>query len=270
MTEDYTESPSLPPLLEASRLQKQFISVKKGRIQKVVPVKDVSLHINHGEIVALLGRNGAGKSTTFDMISGLTRPNKGIIRFFKEGQWTDVTQYPLYRRAQMGLCYLPQEPSIFAHLTTEENLLGIMEMLGIPLTQRVAQCEDLLKKFNLTKLATSKACDLSGGETRRLEIARSFIGNPRLILMDEPFAKIDQKAIQEYTAFFRGVCDAYGVSILIIDHNVEAVLQISDRVYFLRDGYVEGIGTPREIVRHPLVQNELLGKDTQDFLEMFP
>jgi len=251
-------------------LQKQFIASKWGAIRKVVPVKEVSLYVDRGEIVALLGGNGAGKSTTFDMLSGMTRPNKGIIRIFQDGRWLDVTQYPLYRRAQMGVCYLPQEPSVFAHLTTEENLLGIMEMLNYPLHRRQAECRALLQDFNLTKLATSKAIELSGGEKRRLEIARSFIGNPQLILMDEPFAKIDQKAIQEYTSLFRGVCDKRGVSILIIDHNLEAVLQISDRVYFLHEGLVEKVGTPREIVRTPLVQEKLLGKETEAFLEMFP
>ncbi len=257
--------------LEARDLRKHFISVKLRGIRRVEPVKGVSLYVKHGEIVALLGSNGAGKSTTFDMLSGLTRPNKGIIRVCDEaGQWQDITQFPLYRRAQMGICYLPQEPSVFAHLSVEDNLLGIMEMLGFSSEKRYQKCRELLEKFELGKLATSRACDLSGGEKRRLEIARCFISTPQLILMDEPFAKIDQKAIQDYTELFRSVCRDMGASILIIDHNLEAVLDISSRIYFMENGMVTGHGAPGTIVRHPGVQEKLLGKETGMFLEKYP
>ncbi|MDO4584845.1 MAG: ATP-binding cassette domain-containing protein [Planctomycetia bacterium] len=266
------------PVIAAKDLVKQF-----HIFRPITPVKGVSIHVNQGEIVALLGTNGAGKSTTFDMLSGLTRPTEGAIYLYDEtaNDWLDITREPLYRRALRGICYLPQKPSIFANLTARENLLGIMEIMDqedlrrsmrsmdSTLQTREDFCDMLLTKFNLYEHGSKRASNLSGGEQRRLEIARSFIRKPRLILMDEPYAAVDLAGVQLCSNLFREVRDE-GVSILIIDHRIEDILKISDRVYFLNEGLVKMEGTPREIVRDELVQSELLADQVDRMLRIFP
>ncbi|MDO4574377.1 MAG: ATP-binding cassette domain-containing protein [Planctomycetia bacterium] len=266
------------PVIAAENLYKKF-----NFFRPIWPVNGVSLHVNAGEIVALLGSNGAGKSTTFEMLSGLTHPTKGSILLFdeQENAWIDITREPLYKRAQLGICYLPQKPSIFAGLSARENLLGIMEIMDSrvlsesmqatdpALSSREDYCDMLLGKFSLYEHRDKPAMILSGGEQRRLEIARSFITKPKLILMDEPYAAVDLSGVQLCSSLFREVRNE-GVSILIIDHRIEDILKIADRVYFLHKGQVEMEGVPRDIVRNPLVQETLLADQVDRLLQIFP
>lgn len=273
-----TSNPSIPEesrrLIYAEALVKRF-----GFFNPITPVNGVALNINRGEIVALLGSNGAGKSTTFDMLSGLTQPSAGTISLWDDTQkkWVDITRDPLYKRAQKGICYLPQKPSIFANLSAKDNLLGIMEMMKPDQLRRLAGansrealCMSLLTKFNLQTHANKLARTLSGGEQRRLEIARAFIQRPKLILMDEPFAAVDLAGIRDCSNLFMDVCKKDGVSILIIDHRIEAVLSIADRGYFMSKGKVVFEGKPYEIVRNAQIQQELLADRVHSMLEMFP
>ena len=265
------------PILKAENLVKRF-----GFWHQTTSVDGFTAQINSGEIVGLLGSNGAGKSTTFDMLSGLTKPTSGKISQYQPetDSWRDITNEPLYKRAQHGICYLPQKPSVFASLTTRQNLLGIMEIMNVrdlrnsmnaydaSLKNREDFCDALLNRFDLYKRRDEKVSKLSGGEKRRLEIARSFIRKPKLILMDEPYAAVDLAGIELCGQMFRRVREM-GVSILIVDHRIDEVLKLSDRVIFLNQGKIYAIGTPYEIVRIPLVQEKLLRADTARLLEMF-
>lgn len=266
------------PVIRAENLVKRF-----GFFRQITPVDGVSLQINSGEIVALLGGNGAGKSTTFDMLSGLTRPTSGeIYQFSEETQkWFTITNDPLFKRAQHGICYLPQKPSVFASLTTRQNLLGIMELMSTSdlrksmaaydtaLQTREDFCDALLNRFDLFKRKDEKVSKLSGGEKRRLEIARSFIRKPRLILMDEPYAAVDIAGIELCGEMFRRVRDM-GVSILIIDHRVDEILKLCNRAIFLDSGKIYAEGKPYEIVRIPRIQEKLLRDQTNRLLDLFP
>ena len=247
-----------------------------------VIVNGFSVQINTGEIVALLGGNGAGKSTTLDMLSGLSRPTSGkISRYQPEtDSWRVITNEPLYKRAQQGICYLSQNPSVFVGLTTRQNLLGIMEIMNhkdlrssmkaydSSLTTREEFCDALLNRFDLYKRRDEKVSVLSGGEKHRLAIARSFIRKPKLILLDEPYAAVDVAGIELCGQLFRRVRDM-GVSILIVDHNIEEVLKLSDRVVFLNEGKIYMIGTPYEIVHNTFIQDTFLSNKTPMLLEMF-
>ncbi|MBQ2820662.1 MAG: ATP-binding cassette domain-containing protein [Thermoguttaceae bacterium] len=266
------------PVICAENLVKTF-----GIFHKVNSVNGISFQINSGEIVGLLGGNGAGKSTTFDMLSGLTRPTGGKISLFdsQTQAWIPITNVPLYRRALHGICYLPQKPSVFAGLTTRQNLLGIMEIMSSrdlkksmeaydpSLQTREDFCDSLLTLFDLYKRRDEKVSKLSGGEKRRLEIARSFIRKPRLILMDEPFAAVDIPGIDICGQMFRKVRDM-GVSILIVDHRVDEILKLCDRAIYLENGIIHAEGKPWEIVRVPAVQRNLLLALTESLLKMFP
>ncbi|MDO4628932.1 MAG: ATP-binding cassette domain-containing protein [Planctomycetia bacterium] len=266
------------PVIRAENLVKRF-----GFFRPITPVDGVSLQINSGEIVALLGGNGAGKSTTFDMLSGLTRPSGGNIYQYdvEKGGWFTITNDPLYKRAKHGICYLPQKPSVFASLTTRQNLLGIMEIMenrdlqksmsayDETLKTREDFCDALLHRFDLYKRRDEKVSKLSGGEKRRLEIARSFIRKPRLILMDEPYAAVDIAGIELCGEMFRRVRDM-GVSILIIDHRVDEILKLCDRAIFLDSGKIYAEGKPWEIVRITKIQDKLLRDQTPRLLDMFP
>lgn len=266
------------PVIRVENLVKTF-----GVFHKVNSVNGISFQINSGEIVGLLGGNGAGKSTTFDMLSGLTRPTGGKISLFdpQTQSWLPVTNVPLYRRALHGVCYLPQKPSVFAGLTTRQNLLGIMEIMSSrdlrksmeaydpSLQTREDFCDSLLTLFDLSKRRDEKVSKLSGGEKRRLEIARSFIRKPRLILMDEPFAAVDIPGIDICGQMFRKVRDM-GVSILIVDHRVDEILKLCDRAIYLENGIIHAEGKPWEIVRVPAVQRNLLLALTDSLLKMFP
>lgn len=227
-------------------------------------VNGVSFEVNAGEVVGLLGPNGAGKTTSFRMTTGMVTPNAG--RVFFNGR--DVTHWPMYRRARLGMGYLSQESSIFRRLTVEENILAILEAmpasrsLGRRLTakERRERTERALEEFGLTRVRRSIASLLSGGEKRRLEIARCLVCEPLLILLDEPFTGIDPITINEIQGIVRRL-RANGIGLLLTDHNVREALKITDRSYVITDGVVEAHGTPEEIVRNPLVITRYLGRE---------
>ena len=206
-------------------------------------VDGVDFSVDEGEIVGLLGPNGAGKTTSFRMTCGLIEPDSGRVLLNEQ----DVTSLPMYLRAQQGMGYLAQESSVFRKLSVENNLLGVMEMLGLDRKQRRSRCDELLEQFNITKLRKARADSLSGGERRRLEIARSLVSNPKIILLDEPFTGIDPVTINSIQQVIRDLRDR-GISILITDHQVRETLQITDRSYVIRSGSVLCHGRPDEVL----------------------
>jgi len=222
-------------MLEATGLVKTY-----GR-RRVVD--GVAFQVEQGEIVGLLGPNGAGKTTSFRMTCGLVEPDAGRVMLNQ----SDVTNLPMYQRAQQGMGYLAQESSVFRKLTVENNLLGVMEMLGMDRKQRKARCDELLEQFDITRLRKSRADSLSGGERRRLEIARSLVSNPKIILLDEPFTGIDPVTINSIQKIIQDL-RARGISILITDHQVRETLQITDRSYVIRAGAVLCHGSPEEVL----------------------
>jgi lipopolysaccharide export system ATP-binding protein len=247
------------PLLDVQNLVKSF-----GR--RTV-VKGVSFTVNPGEVVGLLGPNGAGKTTSFRMTTGMIAPKAGKVIF--AGQ--DVTHWPMYRRAQLGMGYLSQESSVFRRLTVEQNILAVLELipklrsLGRAPTrgERLELARGVMEQFGLMKVKDSQATYLSGGEKRRLEIARCLVCEPLLILLDEPFTGIDPITISDIQQIVRNLRDS-GIALLITDHNVRETLRITDRSYVITDGSVEAHGSPEEIVRHPVVIQKYLG---QTFVE---
>ncbi len=196
-------------------------------------VNDVSIYVDKGEIVGLLGPNGAGKTTTFHMITGLIVPNAGKV-FLDD---TDLTKMPMFKRARLGVGYLAQEPSIFRKMTVEDNLMAILEMLPLKKAQRIEKMEKLLEEFSVTKLRKSKANTLSGGERRRVEIARALTTDPSFILLDEPFAGIDPIAVNDIQEIVKSLSQK-GIGVLITDHNVHETLSIVNRAYLLFDGKI--------------------------------
>lgn len=236
------------PLLEAKGLVKIY-----GR-RRVVD--GVDFEVEPGEIVGLLGPNGAGKTTSFRMACGMIEPNAGTVML----AGLDVTNWPMYRRARDGgMGYLAQESSVFRKLTVEQNLLGMMEMLGIDRPTRKRRCDELLDQFKITKLRKSLAMSLSGGERRRLEIARALVSDPKLILLDEPFTGIDPVTIDSIQVIIRGL-RAAGIAILITDHQVRETLQITDRSYVIRDGRVLCHGLPEEVLNNPEARKYYFGE----------
>ncbi len=233
--------------LEAKKLEKSY----RGR--KIV--KGVSLQVKHGEVVGLLGPNGAGKTTTFYMVVGLIRPDQG--RVILDG--TDVTKMPMYMRAQNGIGYLPQEPSVFRKLTVSENLLAILETMNLSSAERAERCDQLLTELGIAHLADSRAFTLSGGERRRVEIARALTLSPKFILLDEPFAGIDPLALQDIQGII-SLLKSKGIGILITDHNVRETLAITDRAYIITDGKIIEAGTAAEITASPRVRQFYLGE----------
>jgi lipopolysaccharide export system ATP-binding protein len=201
-------------------------------------VDQVSIEIRKGETVGLLGPNGAGKTTTFYMIVGMIRPNSG--RIFLDDQ--DITSLPMYRRARMGIGYLPQEASVFRRLTVEENILAILETLPLTRSQRRERCAQLLEDLGITRVAKSKAFTLSGGERRRVEICRALVTNPGFMLLDEPFAGVDPLAVEDIQHIVADL-KKRGIGVLITDHNVHETLSITDRAYLLFEGKVLKSGT---------------------------
>ena len=219
-------------------------------------VDGVSFRVAPGEIVGLLGPNGAGKSTSFRMTCGLVDPDKGTVRLNDQ----EVTRWPFYRRAREGgMGYLPQQTSVFAKLSTEQNLLAMMELLGMGRRERLARCEELLEQFRITHIRKSKAGKLSGGEKRRLEIARCLVSEPEIIMLDEPFAGIDPVTVQSIQGIIRELRD-HGISILITDHAAREILQITDRTYVISEGQVLCSGTADQIVAHEEVKRKYLGE----------
>lgn len=235
------------PILQAFDLQKTY-----GR-RRVVD--GVNLHVGEAEIVGLLGPNGAGKSTSFRMICGMVEPDRG--RVFLSGQ--DVTDWPMFRRARDGgMGYLPQEPSVFRKLTVEQNISSLFELLGVGRRERKQRTDQLLEEFNITHIRRSRAAGLSGGERRRLEIARCLVSDPRIVMLDEPFAGIDPVTVQSIQGVIHQLRDA-GIAVLITDHAAREILGTVDRCYVISKGQVLIDGSPDEVKRHPQVRKEYLG-----------
>jgi lipopolysaccharide export system ATP-binding protein len=241
------EKSQVPLRLAAAHLLKVY----KGR--RVV--RDVSVEILQGEIVGLLGPNGAGKTTTFYMIVGLVRPDGGSVTLGSD----DITSLPMYLRAQRGISYLPQEPSVFRKLTVEENLLSVFETMGLPLSEREERTNALLEEFGISHIARNRAFSLSGGERRRVEIARSLAINPAFILLDEPFAGIDPIAVFEIQRIVSQL-RARGIGILITDHNVRETLKITDRAYIIKEGEIFRQGVPEILSADAEVRRIYLGE----------
>ncbi len=217
-------------------------------------VRGVSLDVSSGEVVGLLGPNGAGKTTTFYMTVGLTAPDSG--RVFLDDE--DVTDDPMYVRARKGIGYLPQEPSIFRGLSVEQNILAILETLGLDAPARASRLQDLLAELNLTPLAKAAAYTLSGGERRRAEITRALVVSPRFILLDEPFAGIDPIAVTDIQKIIFHLKER-GIGILITDHNVRETLRITDRAHIVHDGVIFRSGTPASLAADEEVRRIYLG-----------
>ncbi len=236
------------PILEANGLVKKY-----GR--RTV-VDGVSLAVDPGEIVGLLGPNGAGKTTSFKMMCGLVKPDNGRVIL----QGTDVTRWPLHDRSRSGgMGYLPQQSSVFAKLTTEENLKGMMQLLGFSRSQQKLRCNELLAQFKIEKIRKSKAGTLSGGERRRLEIARCLVAEPKIIMLDEPFAGIDPVTVQSIQVVITDLAKA-GIAVLITDHAAREILQVTDRTYVVSEGRILCSGTAEEIVAHEEVKKKYLGE----------
>jgi len=233
-------------LLETQDLVKRY----SGR----AVVNEVCVTIEQRSIVGLLGRNGAGKTTTFRMIMGMITPDKGSVIFEDH----DITRLPMYKRARLGIGYLSQEPSIFQRLSVRDNLLAILETMSLTRKERKHKADTLIEQFGLTEVAKSHGRFLSGGERRKLEIARAMVTDPSLILLDEPFSGVDPIAVEDLQREIRRLVAA-GVSILITDHNVERTLEVVDQAYIIDHGKVIGAGPPAEIVRNELVRKSYLG-----------
>jgi lipopolysaccharide export system ATP-binding protein len=222
-------------------------------------VDGVDFEVQEGEIVGLLGPNGAGKTTSFRITCGMVDPDAGTVQLGGH----NVTNWPMYRRCKDGgMGYLAQESSVFRKLSVQNNLLGVMEMLGMKRRERNRRCEELLEQFGITKLRRAKAISLSGGERRRLEIARSLVSDPKLILLDEPFTGIDPVTIDNIQAIIRDLRER-GISILITDHQVRETLEITDRSYVMRNGQVLCHGEPREVLQNPEARRYYFGEDMQ-------
>jgi lipopolysaccharide export system ATP-binding protein len=223
-------------------------------------VDGVDFDVDPGEIVGLLGPNGAGKTTTFRMACGVVDPDAGRVTL--AGQ--DVTTWPMYRRAKEGgMGYLAQESSVFRKLSVHKNLLGVMEMLGMSRKVRYRRAEELMEQFGISHLRKSKAMSLSGGERRRLEIARALVSDPQIILLDEPFTGIDPVTIDNIQAIIRELRDR-GITILITDHQVRETLEITDRSYVIRAGQVLCHGNPREVLNDPEARKYYFGEGMSD------
>jgi len=233
--------------LEAKKLEKSY----RGR--KIV--RGVSLQVHSGEVVGLLGPNGAGKTTTFYMVVGLVRPDQG--RVVLDG--ADITKMPMYQRARHGIGYLPQEPSVFRKLTVAENLMAVLETMGLSTLERKERRDVLMNELGIAHLSGSKAYTLSGGERRRVEIARALTLEPKFILLDEPFAGIDPLAVQDIQGII-SLLKSKGIGILITDHNVRETLAITDRAYIINEGKIIEAGTAQEITASPRVRQFYLGE----------
>jgi lipopolysaccharide export system ATP-binding protein len=245
--ESATRLPGLDPILRTQGLLKIY-----GR--RAV-VNGVDIQLGRGEIVGLLGPNGAGKTTSFYMIAGLVRPDGGSVMF----QGEDVTDFPMHRRARMGMGYLPQEESIFRKLSVEDNLMAILETQPLNKNQRKNRCEELLNQFGIEQVAKQLALTLSGGEKRRLTIARSLVTNPSLLMLDEPFSGVDPIAVADVQQIVTNLRKT-GLAILITDHNVRETLSIVDRAYLIFEGRVETQGTKEFLVNDPVARRVYLGE----------
>jgi lipopolysaccharide export system ATP-binding protein len=235
------------PILRAEGLRKSY----RGR--RVVD--GVSFHVGPGEVVGLLGPNGAGKTTSFNMVVGLVTPDAGTVRLGE----VELTRLPMHRRARLGVGYLPQEASIFRKLTVRENFTAVLEALGVGRAEREARADALLEEFRLEKVAGSLGEQLSGGERRRAEVARSLLSDPSYILFDEPFAGVDPIAVGELQRLIGGLRDK-GIGVLVTDHAVREALGICTRAYILVSGTLLEAGTPAEIAASPRARAVYLGE----------
>lgn len=225
------------------------------RFKKRVVVNNVSLEIMPGEITGLLGPNGAGKTTTFNMISGMLKPDEGSV-FLDD---MEITKLPMYKKARLGVGYLPQETSVFRKLTTEKNLIAIFELLKISNKEKDERLNELIGKFGLEKVRKLPVMSLSGGERRRVEVARSLILSPKFILLDEPFSGIDPVAVEDMQDILVGLKDD-SIGILITDHNVREALRICNSAYIINDGKIIENGTPAHIISSSIVKRFFLGE----------
>jgi lipopolysaccharide export system ATP-binding protein len=253
-----TEAPprvgAVPPTTTSLRAQGL---VKKYGGRRVVD--GVDFRLEPGEIVALLGPNGAGKTTSFYMMVGFVRPNAGSIHLGEQA----ITRWPMHRRARAGLGYLAQEPSAFRKLSVRDNLMAVLEFQPLSKREQHERADALLAEFGLTRLADHRADTLSGGERRRLEIARSLTTNPKFILLDEPFTGVDPKSIREIQLLIADLRERRGLGVLLTDHSVRETLAIADRVYLMFDGRVRFDGTPQDFADDPNVRQYYLGSDFQ-------
>lgn len=248
----FEESP--PPLARHDEAGRLTVHAVVKSFKKRTVVRGVSLEVSRGETVGLLGPNGAGKTTVFYMITGLIPADEGSIRI----DGADVTKLPMYRRARLGIGYLPQEASIFRGLTVEENILAVLETVEPNKAERQVQLDALLDEFRITRLRKSPAIRLSGGERRRVEIARALATRPSFMLLDEPFAGIDPIAVNDIRALVRHLTQR-GIGVLITDHNVRETLELVSRAYIIHDGMVLTHGTATEIINNEDVRRVYLG-----------
>jgi len=248
MDDEVSQAGEKIPDIQATDLVKQY-----G--QRTV-VNGISLQASCGEIVGLLGPNGAGKTTTFYMVVGLVRPNAGTIAFRGE----DITRMPVYRRARLGLGYLAQEASIFRKLTVEENVMAILETMDLSRAVRKERAEELLTSLNLTKVAKQRAYTLSGGERRKLEIARALVRKPAILMLDEPFSGVDPLAVHDIQEIVKGLRNR-GLGIIVTDHNVRETLSIVDRAYLVYDGQILCEGSSDFLVQDETARRLYLGKN---------
>ncbi len=236
------------PLLEVKNLVKRYGP-------KTV-VNSVSLSVEPGQVFGLLGPNGAGKTTSFRMTIGMITPDGGAV--FLNG--TDVTHLPMYRRARLGMGYLSQEPSVFQRMTVLDNIVAIIELLGVPRSEHVERGMAVLKEFGMDRLADSLALNLSGGERRRLEIARALVTNPSVVMLDEPFSGVDPKKVSDIKQMVASMRDR-GIGILLTDHNVRDTLSITNHAYIIDEGVILMQGSPEEVVADEAVRDRYLGDD---------
>jgi len=234
-------------ILETTKLVKSY----SGR----QVVDEVSFVLGQNEIVGLLGRNGAGKTTTFRMILGMVTPDSGAVAFDAQ----DITHLPMYQRARLGIGYLPQERSDFRRLTVWQNLMAILETLKLSRHERNRRAEELLDQYGLTKTKKQRAETLSGGERRKLEIARALVTQPKLILLDEPFAGVDPIAKEDLSREVRRLKEEFNKTVLITDHDVAFTLRVVERALIIADGRVLAEGTPKQIINNPTVRAAYLG-----------
>lgn len=220
-------------------------------------VDGVSFYVNAGEVVGLLGRNGAGKTTSFDMVLGLVKPEKGTIRLDDH----ELAKLPIHMRARLGIGYLPQEASVFRKLSVWDNLRLVLELRGMPRKEQAERIRNLLTQFGLDHLEHVMAVQLSGGERRRLEIARCLANEPRFILLDEPFTGIDPISIADIQKLIRRLRDEWGLGVLLTDHNPRATLKITDRAYLIDSGKILVAGTSQEVADSPVARKHYLGED---------
>lgn len=232
--------------------------VKRYKTRTVVD--HVSIDVQQGEIVGLLGPNGAGKTTTFYMIVGLIKPNDGQIFLEEDGEVTEITKFPVYKRSQLGLGYLAQEASVFRRLTVEDNLRAVLEMTDFSKEYQRERVETLIEEFRLQKVRKSFGNQLSGGERRRTEIARAVAINPKFILLDEPFAGVDPIAVEDIQSIV-GTLKEKNIGVIITDHNVHETLNITDRTYLLFEGKILKAGSAEDLANDEMVRDVYLGKD---------